>query len=292
MTKQSGTLPAIRQKSDLARYLDEIARFPLLAREEEFKLAKSWRDHGDRAAAETLVTSHLRLAASIAMGYRGYGLPEEDLIAEGNRGLMQAVQRFDPDKGFRLSTYARWWIDASIREFVLRFWSIVKIGTTAAQKKLFYGLNRSRKKIGALEKGDLKPENVTAISKDLDVPERDVIAMARRMTGTDQSLHAPVSASDEDAPEWMEMINDETPDIADRLADEDEHVWRKQALAKALDTLNERERDILQKRQLVDKTLTLEQLAGVYKVSKERIRQIEKRAFEKVQERMVELQNS
>jgi RNA polymerase sigma-32 factor len=265
----------------LARYLEEIRRFPMLEPDEEYMLAKRWQEHGDAEAAQRLVTSHLRLVARIAMGYRGYGLPIGEVISEGNVGLMQAVKRFDPDKGFRLATYAMWWIRASIQEYILRSWSLVKMGTTAAQKKLFFNLRRAKGQLQALEEGDLKPDQVKAIATRLGVPEEDVISMNRRLGG-DTSLNAPVRA-DTEAGEWQDWLVDETPDQEERLAESEEMDLRKAHLAKALTTLNDRERRIFEARRLAEEPATLEDLSAEFGVSRERIRQIEVRAFEKVQ---------
>jgi RNA polymerase sigma-32 factor len=265
----------------LARYLDEIRKFPMLEPHEEFMLAKAWQEHADQEAAEKLITSHLRLVARIAMGYRGYGLPIGEVISEGNVGLMQAVKRFDPDRGFRLATYAMWWIRASIQEYILRSWSLVKVGTTAAQKKLFFNLRRAKSQLQALEDGDLKPEHVKAISKKLGVSEDEVVSMNRRLGG-DASLNAPVRA-DMESGEWQDWLVDETPDQEERLLESEEARRRKSFLSTALDTLNERERRIFEARRLADNPATLEDLSAEFGVSRERIRQIEVRAFEKVQ---------
>jgi RNA polymerase sigma-32 factor len=265
----------------LARYLEEIRRFPMLEPDEEYMLAKRWQEHGDAEAAQRLVTSHLRLVARIAMGYRGYGLPIGEVISEGNVGLMQAVKRYDPDKGFRLATYAMWWIRASIQEYILRSWSLVKMGTTAAQKKLFFNLRRAKGQLQALEEGDLKPDQVKAIATKLGVPEEDVISMNRRLGG-DTSLNAPVRA-DAESGEWQDWLVDETPDQEERLAETEELDQRKAYLANALTTLNDRERRIFEARRLAEEPATLEDLSAEFGVSRERIRQIEVRAFEKVQ---------
>ena len=265
----------------LARYLDEIRKFPMLEPAQEFMLAKRWQQHGDSEAAHQLVTSHLRLVARIAMGYRGYGLPIGEVISEGNVGLMQAVKRFEPDKGFRLATYAMWWIRASIQEYILRSWSLVKMGTTAAQKKLFFNLRRAKGQIQAFEEGDLKPEHVKAIATKLGVPEEDVISMNRRLGG-DASLNAPVRA-DQESGEWQDWLVDDTPDQEERLADAEEKGMRHDYLTRALGTLNDRERRIFEARRLAEDPATLEDLSTEFGVSRERIRQIEVRAFEKVQ---------
>jgi RNA polymerase sigma-32 factor len=278
----SKSLPVVASGSQgLARYLDEIRKFPMLEPHEEFMLAKAWQEHEDSEAAEKLITSHLRLVARIAMGYRGYGLPIGEVISEGNVGLMQAVKRFDPDRGFRLATYAMWWIRASIQEYILRSWSLVKVGTTAAQKKLFFNLRRTKSQLQALEEGDLKPEHVKAISKKLGVSEEDVVSMNRRLGG-DASLNAPVRA-DLEAGEWQDWLVDETPDQEEQLVESEEASRRKAFLMQALETLNERERRIFEARRLSEDPATLEDLSAEFGVSRERIRQIEVRAFEKVQ---------
>ncbi|MBO0766337.1 MAG: RNA polymerase sigma factor RpoH [Hyphomicrobiaceae bacterium] len=276
-------LPTIAADSGgLVRYLEEIRKFPMLEPEEEFMLAKRWQEHGDTEAAHKLVTSHLRLVTRIAMGYRGYGLPIGEVISEGNVGLMQAVKRFEPEKGFRLATYAMWWIRASIQEYILRSWSLVKMGTTAAQKKLFFNLRRMKGQIKALEDGDLKPEQVKKIATTLGVPEDDVISMNRRLGG-DASLNAPVRADTEGSGEWQDWLVDEAPDQEERLVESEELSQRKAYLAKAMGTLNERERRIFEARRLAEEPATLEDLSEEFGVSRERIRQIEVRAFEKVQ---------
>ena len=278
------TLPALAGGSvGLSRYLDQIRRFPMLEPGQEFMLAKRWREHGDADAAETLVTSHLRLVARIAMGYRGYGLPIGEVISEGNVGLMQAVKRFEPDKGFRLATYAMWWIRASIQEYILRSWSLVKMGTTAAQKKLFFNLRRTKGQLQALEEGDLKPENVTKIAIKLGVPEVDVISMNRRLSG-DSSLNAPVRAdADQGGVEWQDWLVDDTPNQEQAYSDGEELGLRKSFLKSALAKLNERERRIFEARRLAEDPVTLEDLSAEFNISRERVRQIEVRAFEKVQ---------
>jgi RNA polymerase sigma-32 factor len=265
----------------LARYLEEIRRFPMLEPGEEYMLAKRWQEHADSDAAQKLVTSHLRLVARIAMGYRGYGLPIGEVISEGNVGLMQAVKRFDPDRGFRLATYAMWWIRASIQEYILRSWSLVKMGTTAAQKKLFFNLRRAKGQLQALEEGDLRPDQVKAIAKKLGVPEDDVVSMNRRLGG-DASLNAPVRA-DSESGEWQDWLVDDSPGQEEQLAESEELSQRRAFLSKALTTLNERERRIFEARRLSDEPATLEDLSTEFGVSRERIRQIEVRAFEKVQ---------
>jgi RNA polymerase sigma-32 factor len=261
----------------------------MLEPEEEYMLAKSWVDHQDTEAAHKLVTSHLRLAAKIAMGYRGYGLPQAEVISEANVGLMQAVKRFDPEKGFRLATYAMWWIRASIQEYILRSWSLVKLGTTSAQKKLFFNLRKAKARIGALEDGDLRPENVARIAHDLNVTEDEVISMNRRLSGGDASLNATISSDGEGAAEWQDWLEDEDADQAQDYAERDELTARRALLAEAMSVLNDREKDILMQRRLVDDPVTLEDLSGQYGVSRERIRQIEVRAFEKLQDKMQEL---
>ena len=272
-------LPTITSEG-LSRYLDEIRRFPMLEPDEEYMLAKSWREHEDTESAHRLITSHLRLVAKIAMGYRGYGLPMSEVISEGNVGLMQAVRRFEPEKGFRLATYAMWWIRASIQEFILRSWSLVKMGTTASQKKLFFKLRKVKGQIEALEDGDLRPDQVAIIAERLGVPDDDVISMNRRLGG-DTSLNAPVRADSEG--EWQDWLVDEEPDQETRLANSEELQRRRALLAAAMETLNERERRIFEARRLSEDAVTLEDLSGEFNVSRERIRQIEVRAFEKVQ---------
>ena len=280
-------LPAPSPEQGLNRYLQEIRKFPLLEPEEEYMLAKAWVDHEDSEAAHKMVTSHLRLAAKIAMGYRGYGLPQAEVISEANVGLMQAVKRFDPEKGFRLATYAMWWIRASIQEYILRSWSLVKMGTTSAQKKLFFNLRKAKSKIGALEEGDLRPENVAQIATDLNVTEQEVIDMNRRMSGGDASLNATVGSADGDSTaQWQDWLEDEDANQADAYAESEELDTRRQMLIAAMDVLNDREKDILMERRLRDDPMTLEDLSGRYDVSRERIRQIEVRAFEKLQDRM------
>ena len=281
MTTTIRTLPTLRSDSGLSRYLQEIRKFPMLEANEEFMLAKRWREHKDPEAAHRLVTSHLRLVAKIAMGYRGYGLPINELIAEGNVGMMQAVKRFDPDRGFRLATYAMWWIRAAIQEYILHSWSLVKIGTTAAQKKLFFNLRRVKGQIKAIEEGDLSPEQVKTISDRLAVPEEDVVTMNRRLAAPDNSLNAPVRAEGEG--EWQDWLVDDTPTQETRLAENEELSARQKLLGKALDGLNERERHILIERRLKDEPATLEDLSKEYDISRERVRQIEVRAFEKLQ---------
>ena len=279
-------LPAPSPEQGLNRYMQEIRKFPMLEPEQEYMLAKRWVDHEDTDAAHQMVTSHLRLAAKIAMGYRGYGLPTAEVISEANVGLMQAVKRFDPEKGFRLATYAMWWIRASIQEYVLRSWSMVKLGTTSAQKKLFFNLRKAKNRIGALEEGDLRPENVQRIAHDLGVTEDEVVSMNRRMSGGDASLNATVGSEGEGTMQWQDWLEDESADQAGDYEAKDELESRRELMAEAMDVLNEREKDILMQRRLMEKAVTLEELSGQYSVSRERIRQIEVRAFEKLQKKM------
>ena len=279
-------LPAPTPEGGLNRYMQEIRKFPLLEPEEEYMLAKRWAEEQDTEAAHKMVTSHLRLAAKIAMGYRGYGLPQAEVISEANVGLMQAVKRFDPERGFRLATYAMWWIRASIQEYILRSWSLVKLGTTSAQKKLFFNLRKAKAKIGALEEGDLRPEVVKKIATDLGVTEAEVISMNQRMAGADASLNATVGSEGEGSMQWQDWLEDEDADQAGDFERRDELDARRELLVQAMDVLNERERDILTRRRLSDETVTLEDLSAEYDVSRERIRQIEVRAFEKLQKRM------
>ena len=278
---QPGTLPIITAESGLGRYLDEIRRFPMLEPQEEYMLAKRWREHGDRVAAHKLVTSHLRLVAKIAMGYRGYGLPIAEVISEGNVGLMQAVKRFEPEKGFRLATYAMWWIKAAIQEYILRSWSLVKMGTTANQKKLFFNLRKAKSRISALDEGDMRPDQVKLIAKRLGVTEQDVIDMNRRLSG-DASLNAPIR-DDGDSGEWQDWLMDDRDSQESTLVASEELDNRRLALSDALEVLNDRERRIFEARRLADEPVTLEDLAVEFGVSRERVRQIEVRAFEKVQ---------
>jgi len=282
-------LPAPSPEQGLNRYLQEIRRFPMLEPEEEYMLAKRWVEDQDRDAAHRLVTSHLRLAAKIAMGYRGYGLPQAEVISEANVGLMQAVKKFDPEKGFRLATYAMWWIRASIQEYVLRSWSLVKLGTTSGQKKLFFNLRKAKARIGALEEGDLRPENVARIAHDLGVTETEVISMNRRLAGGDASLNATVGMDEGSATQWQDWLEDTDADQAGDYAEREEYESRMAMMTDAMAVLNERERDILTQRRLLDEPVTLEDLSSVYNVSRERIRQIEVRAFDKLQKRMREL---
>ncbi|CBS90460.1 RNA polymerase sigma factor RpoH [Azospirillum lipoferum] len=277
----ASNLPAIGSESNLSRYLQEIRKFPMLEPEREYMLAKRWQQHEDSGAAHQLVTSHLRLVAKIAMGYRGYGLPLSELISEGNVGMMQAVKRFDPDRGFRLATYAMWWIRAAIQEYILHSWSLVKMGTTAAQKKLFFNLRRLKGQMQAIEEGDLSPEQVQAIATKLDVPEQDVVNMNRRLASPDHSLNAPLRAESEG--EWQDFLVDETASQEITLADREELGKRRKLLANAMTALNERERDILTERRLREAPTTLEDLSQKYGISRERVRQIEVRAFEKLQ---------
>ncbi len=273
------TVPA--EGSSLSRYLEEIRRFPMLEPEEEFMLAKRWQEQGDSQAAHRLVTSHLRLVAKIAMGYRGYGLPLNEIISEGNVGLMQAVKRFDPDRGFRLATYAMWWIRAAIQEYILHSWSLVKMGTTAAQKKLFFNLRKLKGQMQAIDEGDLAPETVKAIAERLDVTENEVIEMNRRLEGGDRSLNVPLRVDSET--DWQDWLVDETASQETNLAESDEFDHRMSLLHRAMGVLNERERHILTERRLKDEPTTLEELSGEYGISRERVRQIEVRAFEKLQ---------
>jgi RNA polymerase sigma-32 factor len=280
------TMPSLGSEAGLNRYLAEIRKFPLLSPEQEYMLAKRYQEHEDSGAAAQLVTSHLRLVAKIAMGYRGYGLPVNELISEGNIGLMQGVKKFDPDRGFRLATYAMWWIRASIQEYILRSWSLVKLGTTAAQKKLFFNLRRMKNRLAAFEDGDLSPENVTKIATDLGVTEEEVVSMNRRMAlGGDTSLNVPMR-EDGDG-QWQDMLRDDGELQDAQVADAQERDQRHALLTEAMDRLNDRERDILARRRLADEPETLEELSQVYNVSRERVRQIEVRAFEKLQKAML-----
>ena len=277
-------LPVLAGDAGLSRYLTEIRKFPLLSPEDEYMFAKRWKEHEDPEAARRMVTSHLRLVAKIAMGYRGYGLPIAEIVSEGNVGLMQAVKRFDPDKGFRLATYAMWWIRASIQEYVLRSWSMVKMGTTAAQKKLFFNLRKAKNNIGAIEEGDLTPEHVATLSDQLGVTPTEVTEMNRRLSGGDASLNAPLRSESES--EWQDWLADDTADQETRLAEREELSDRHALLIDAMKDLTERERDILQARRLQEEPATLEELSQKYGVSRERVRQIEVRAFEKLQQGM------
>jgi len=283
-------LPALSGEAGLSRYLTEIRKFPLLSPEDEYMFAKRWKEHEDSEAARRLVTSHLRLVAKIAMGYRGYGLPISEIVSEGNVGLMQAVKRFDPDKGFRLATYAMWWIRASIQEYVLRSWSLVKMGTTAAQKKLFFNLRKAKNNIGAIEEGDLTPDHTTTLADQLGVTEREVTEMNRRLSGGDASLNAPLRSESES--EWQDWLADDTVDQETRLAEREEMGDRHELLTGAMKDLTDRERDIIQARRLQDEPATLEELSQKYGVSRERVRQIEVRAFEKLQRGMKAAMNT
>lgn len=282
MSSRTNSLPVLAADDGLTRYLAEIRSFPMLSAEEEYMLAQRWRGHGDRAAAHRLVTSHLRLVARIAMGYRGYGLPLPDLISEGQIGLMQAVRKFDPEKGFRLATYAMWWIRAAIQEYILHSWSLVKIGTTSAQKKLFFNLRRLRSKLDALEEGDLSPEQVKHIAEELCVNEREVIEMNRRLLAPDHSLNAPLKA-DGEGQEWQDFLEDERTNQEIKLIESDEKHKRILLLTHAINQLNDREKRIIEARQLQDEPATLEDLSQEFGISRERVRQIESRALEKVQ---------
>jgi RNA polymerase sigma-32 factor len=282
-------LPVLSGEAGLSRYLSEIRKFPLLSPEEEYMFAKRWKEHEDPEAARRLVTSHLRLVAKIAMGYRGYGLPVSEIVSEGNVGLMQAVKRFDPDKGFRLATYAMWWIRASIQEYVLRSWSMVKMGTTAAQKKLFFNLRKAKSNIGAIEEGDLTPAHTAKLADQLGVTEHEVTEMNRRLSGPDSSLNAPLRSESES--EWQDWLADETADQETRLAEREEMGDRHELLVDAMKDLTERERDIIEARRLREEPATLEELSQKYGVSRERVRQIEVRAFEKLQRGMKSAMN-
>ena len=278
------SLPSIAAgEGGLNRYLDEVRKFPMLEPQQEYMLAKRYQEHDDRKAAHQLVTSHLRLVAKIAMGYRGYGLPIGEVVSEGNVGLMQAVKKFDPERGFRLATYAMWWIKASIQEYILRSWSLVKMGTTANQKRLFFNLRRLKGRLQAIEEGDLKPEQVTEIATKLGVPEEDVISMNRRLSG-DASLNAPIKSSDGDSGQWQDWLADDHDSQEEVLIEQDEMDARKSMLSRALKVLNERERRIFEARRLKEEPVTLEELSAEFDVSRERVRQIEVRAFEKVQD--------
>jgi RNA polymerase sigma-32 factor len=277
-------LPSLQGEGGLSRYLSEIRKFPLLDPQEEYMLAKRWKEHEDPEAARRLVTSHLRLVAKIAMGYRGYGLPVSEIVAEGNVGLMQAVKRFEPDKGFRLATYAMWWIRAAIQEYILRSWSLVKMGTTAAQKKLFFNLRKAKNKIEAIEEGDMTPAHVAKIAEQLGVTQDEVVSMNRRLSGPDASLNAPLRSDSES--EWQDWLADDTIDQETRMAEREEMGERHDLLTGALGELTDREREIIQARRLQDEPATLEELSQKYGVSRERVRQIEVRAFEKLQTQM------
>ena len=283
---RNNMIPSISYEGNLSSYMEQIKKFPLLEAKEEYMLAKAWKNQGDVKAAHKLVTSHLRLVAKIASGYRGYGLPLSDLISEGNIGMMHAVKRFEPEKGFRLATYAMWWIKASIQEYILRSWSLVKIGTTAAQKKLFFNLKKIKSKISAIEDGDLTPDQVDKIATELSVPHKEVISMNRRISGSDYSLNSPVT--DDSSGEWQDWLEDDTQNQEASFADTEEYLIKKNILSDSLEYLNERERDIISERQLSENPLTLEELSNRYGVSRERIRQIEAKAFEKLQTKMTE----
>ena len=283
---KNNMIPSISNEGNLSSYMEQIKKFPLLEAQEEYMLAKAWKNQGDVKAAHKLVTSHLRLVAKIASGYRGYGLPLSDLISEGNIGMMHAVKRFEPEKGFRLATYAMWWIKASIQEYILRSWSLVKIGTTAAQKKLFFNLKKIKSKISAIEEGDLTPDQVDKIATELSVPHKEVISMNRRISGSDYSLNSPVT--DDNSGEWQDWLEDDTQNQEASFADTEEYLIKKNILSDSLEYLNERERDIISERQLSENPLTLEELSNRYGVSRERIRQIEAKAFEKLQTKMTE----
>ena len=274
--------------SGLSRYLEDIKKFPMLSLEEEYSLAKTWVEEGCRSSAHKLVTSHLRLAAKIAMGYRGYGLPISEVVSEANVGLMQAVKRFDPEKGFRLATYAIWWIKANIQEYILKSWSLVKMGTTSAQKKLFFNLRKLKNKIGALEDGDLLPENVEEIARQLHVPEDDVVAMNRRMIGGDVSLNATIKSDGETEEEWQSLLADQSEDHVDKFVHSDETRERRAILMKSLNVLNDREKSIILDRRLKEPPLTLEQLSEKHGISRERVRQIENKAIDKLKDKVVE----
>jgi RNA polymerase sigma-32 factor len=284
-----GNIPVFQSgDGGLTRYLEEIRRFPMLEPQEEYMLAKRYQEHGDREAAHKLVTSHLRLVAKLAMGYRGYGLPIGEVISEGNVGLMQAVKRFEPDKGFRLATYAMWWIKAAIQEYILRSWSLVKMGTTANQKRLFFNLRKAKSSIQALDEGDLRPDQVKAIANKLNVSEEEVVSMNRRLSG-DASLNAPIRASEGDSGEWQDWLADESASPETVLAEQDELDQRRAMLKDALDVLDGRERRIFEARRLSEEPLTLEQLSEEFDVSRERVRQLEVRAFDKVRKAMQKL---
>ena len=274
--------------SGLSRYLEDIKKFPMLSLEEEYSLAKKWVEEGCRSSAHKLVTSHLRLAAKIAMGYRGYGLPISEVVSEANVGLMQAVKRFDPEKGFRLATYAIWWIKANIQEYILKSWSLVKMGTTSAQKKLFFNLRKLKNKIGALEDGDLLPENVEEIARQLHVPEDDVVAMNRRMIGGDVSLNATIKSDGETEEEWQSLLADQSEDHVEKFVHSDETRGRIAILMKSLNVLNDREKSIILDRRLKEPPLTLEQLSEKHGISRERVRQIENKAIDKLKDKVVE----
>jgi RNA polymerase sigma-32 factor len=286
---KNALIPSLTPEGSLSRYMEQIRQFPMLKADEEYMLARAFNERGDVEAAHKLVTSHLRLVAKIAMGYRGYGLPVADLISEGNLGMMHAVKKFDPERGFRLATYAMWWIKASIQEYVLRSWSLVKIGTTASQKKLFFNLRRIKGRIGAIDRGDLSPQDVSDIADELNVPEADVISMNQRMAGGDHSLNTPVSAEGLDnGGEWLDWLEDERPDQESSFADTEELSKRQNLMVDAMQELNPREVRIIEARRLAEPPLTLEALADEFSVSRERIRQIEVRAFEKLSKAVLE----
>lgn len=287
--KKISNLPVLSGDVTLSNYLNEIKKFPMLSAEEEYTLATRLRIHGDTDAAHQLVTSHLRLVAKLAMGYKGYGLPITDIMSEGNVGLMQAVQKFDPEKGFRLATYALWWVKAAMQEYILRSWSLVKIGTTAVQKKLFFNLRRAKNQIQAYEDGDLNPENLEKISKQLNVPEKEVVNMNRRLSGADPSLNAKISSDDGSQTEWQDWIEADTPNQEEEYAEKEEDSIRKDLISESLSVLNERELDIVQTRRLSEETTTLEELGEKYDISRERVRQIEVRALEKIKEEIQKL---
>ncbi len=291
MAKNSkiSNLPVLAGDVTLSNYLNEIKKFPMLSAEEEYTLANRLSIHGDTEAAHQLVTSHLRLVAKLAMGYKGYGLPITDIISEGNVGLMQAVQKFDPEKGFRLATYALWWVKAAMQEYILRSWSLVKIGTTAVQKKLFFNLRRAKNQIQAYEDGDLNPENLEKISKQLNVPEKEVVNMNRRLSGADPSLNAKISTDDGSQTEWQDWIEADAPNQEEEYVEKEEDTIRKELISEALNILNERELDIVQTRRLSEETSTLEELSEKYDISRERVRQIEVRALEKIKEEIQKL---
>ena len=280
--KKISNLPVLSGDVTLSNYLNEIKKFPMLSAEEEYTLATRLRIHGDTDAAHQLVTSHLRLVAKLAMGYKGYGLPITDIMSEGNVGLMQAVQKFDPEKGFRLATYALWWVKAAMQEYILRSWSLVKIGTTAVQKKLFFNLRRAKNQIQAYEDGDLNPENLEKISKQLNVPEKEVVNMNRRLSGADPSLNAKISSDDGSQTEWQDWIEADTPNQEEEYAEKEEDSIRKDLISESLSVLNERELDIVQTRRLSEETTTLEELSEKYDISRERVRQIETKALGKL----------
>ena len=287
-TTMSNNLPTLSNEGGLSAYLEQIKKFPMLAAEEEYMLAKNWKTTGNIKAAEKLVTSHLRLVAKIAMGYKGYGLPVNEMISEGNVGLMQAVKKFEPEKGFRLATYAMWWIKASIQEYILRSWSLVKIGTTTAQKKLFFNLKKLKNKIGAFEDGDLLPENVEEIARQLNVPEGDVVAMNRRMIGGDVSLNATIKSDGETEEEWQSLLADQDEDHVEKFVHSDETRERRAILVKSLAVLNDREKSIILDRRLKEPPLTLEQLSEKHGISRERVRQIENKAIDRLKAKIAE----